>query len=63
MRPPPAEVSENGFKARITKSLTGPPSPPGPLRKSPVGRSNVWVARLPDVMVELEAVLNLDARR
>ena len=33
MRPPPAEVSENGLKARITKSLTGPPSPPGPLRR------------------------------
>src|SRR5205823_13852088 len=37
------------------EGFRGLPLPPGRCGKSPVRRSNVWVARLPDVMVELEA--------
>src|SRR5437867_12726166 len=37
------------------EGFRGLPLPPGRYGKSPVRRSNVWVARLPDVMVELEA--------
>ena len=44
-----------------TRRIPWPAFATGPLRKSPVRRSNVWVARLPDVMVELEAGFRISA--
>ena len=63
------EGSRNGYSAITVKmtdgrtAYTGSLCHPGHCGKSPVKRSNVWVAALPDVMVELEAGSNLEGRR